>query len=528
MENYKRVVSYLYKYRDGSKGKNCGYVRVEKQGTSIKIYISLREEERTDGTLSLSFYMPGEKERRMQAFCFGHCVMKNGTAEFGFKGSEKEFWEAAGACSFGMKEKGRKFFEEHPELGGFLKLDEIGGVVCLWEDALENEYFCSQWKDGDISIDQLVWPALAAGEVETEEKEVLVMGEKEVVETEGKETSEAAGKLKEAPVPEVEWAVMDGYEGKDYSRAEGNESGEGNSEIKAMSEDRREGAERRVQGEGGDETWKRKLFSEGECREEAGERKAFGENVEKGNERKFFDEDKEKERERENLGKDRKEVREEKSFNAGSEGTDAADAAEEAEERKPFSEGEEAWKRKAYNKEKKTYERNAYCEAEEQVSDGKSRNDSGKADSFSKAFRNYPRLMPFADVYRVLDCVRMEPQDIGVFPVKEWELLNNAFLLHGYYCFRHLVYMKKRRGPGKTKKEKEKSKKMGKMENAKDIENSKNKENEEEYFLGVPGNFTNRERFMAKMSGFPDFIPAEGERVETGTFGYWCRKVELA
>lgn len=499
MENYKRVVSYLYKYRDGSKGKNCGYVRVEKQGTSIKIYISLREEERTDGTLSLSFYMPGEKERRMQAFCFGHCVMKNGTAEFGFKGSEKEFWEAAGACSFGMEEKGRKFFEEHPELGGFLKLDEIGGVVCLWEDALENEYFCSQWKDGDISIDQLVWPALAAGEVETEEKEVLVMEEKEAVETEGKEISE----------------------------------------IIAMSEDRREGAERRVQGEGGDETWKRKLFSEGECREEAGERKAFGENVEKGNERKFFDEDEEKEREREtlsgdgaeererkilsedgekerereNLGEDREGVREEKSFNAGSEGTDAA---------------EEAWKRKAYNEEKKTYERNAYRKAEEQVSDGKSRNDSGEADSFSKAFRNYPRLMPFADVHRVLDCVRMEPQDIGVFPVKEWELLNNAFLLHGYYCFRHLVYMKKRRGPGKTKKEKEKSKKMEKMENAKDIENSKNRENEEEYFLGVPGNFTNRERFMAKMSGFPDFIPAEGERVETGTFGYWCRKVELA
>lgn len=507
MENYKRVVSYLYKYRDGSKGKNCGYVRAEKYGNSVKIYISLREEERTDGTLSLSFYMPGEKARRMQAFCFGHCVMKDGTAEFGFKGSEKEFWEAAGACSSGTKEKGRRFFEEHPELGGSLKLDEISGVVCLWEDALENEYFCSQWKDGDISIDQLVWPTLAAGE--------------------------------------VEWAAMDGYEGKDYNRAAGNESGEGNSEIKAMSEDRREGAERRVQGEGGDETWKRKLFSEGECREEAGERKAFDEDGEEGSKRKSFDEngekererkilseDGEKERERENLGEDREEererkilsevgevsrerksydedreeVRERKSFNAGTEGTDGA---EEAEERKPFSgereeirgfsEGEEAWKR--------------------------------KADPFSKTFRNYPRLMPFADVHRVLDCVRMEPQDIGVFPIKEWELLNNAFLLHGYYCFRHLVYMKKRREPGKKGKSKEKSVKMGKTEKtegAEEIENSKNRENGEEYFLGVPGNFTNRERFMAKMSGFPDFIPAEGEKVETGTFGYWCRKVELA
>lgn len=82
---------------------------------------------------------------------------------------------------------------------------------------------------------------------------------------------------------------------------------------------------------------------------------------------------------------------------------------------------------------------------------------------------------------------------------KQRELYYNSFLLHGYYQYRHVVA-----GKG---------------------------------FIGVPGNFSQREAIAAKMMGFPLFIEAEnlqncefGEETRTempqmGTYGYFLCKV---
>ena len=82
---------------------------------------------------------------------------------------------------------------------------------------------------------------------------------------------------------------------------------------------------------------------------------------------------------------------------------------------------------------------------------------------------------------------------------KQRELYYNSFLLHGYYQYRHVVV-----GKG---------------------------------FIGVPGNFSQREAIAAKMMGFPLFIEAEnlqncefGEETRTempqmGTYGYFLCKV---
>ena len=82
---------------------------------------------------------------------------------------------------------------------------------------------------------------------------------------------------------------------------------------------------------------------------------------------------------------------------------------------------------------------------------------------------------------------------------KQRELYYNSFLLHGYYQYRHVVA-----GKG---------------------------------FVGVPGNFSQREAIAAKMMGFPLFIEAEnlqhcefGEETRTemprmGTYGYFLCKV---
>ena len=82
---------------------------------------------------------------------------------------------------------------------------------------------------------------------------------------------------------------------------------------------------------------------------------------------------------------------------------------------------------------------------------------------------------------------------------KQRELYYNSFLLHGYYQYRHVVV-----GDG---------------------------------FIGVPGNFSQREAIAAKMMGFPLFIEAENlqhceigeesraEMPQMGAYGYFLCKV---
>ena len=635
MDNYKRVVSYLYKYKNGNKGKNCGYVRAEKQGTSIKIYISLREEERTDGMLSLSFYMPKEKEPGMQAFCFGHCTMKDGTAEFVFKGSEREFFEAAAADAWQEEKEAVRFFEKYPEHPMRLKLEQISGVLCLWE-GYEEEYFCSQWKDGDISPKELTWPAMggkergkeqaaeaqrgwgaespeaeAQGErgAERLEEEAQGQGEREPenpeAEVQGKwsgESSEAevqgewrAERLEEdqgqgereleSPEAEVqgkwsgesseaevqgEWRaerLEEGAQGQGEREPEHPEievwkekkQGAESLEAEAQGERRGEKQEEDVQGYGNREpehpeveVWKEKKQGvespeaevQGKWSGESSEAEAqggwrvgrlaekdreYGNREREGSEAEVWKEGKQEvERPEAEVQGEWSEGNSEAEAQGGWRAERLAEKDREYGNREPESPEIEVWKEGKQRVERPEEVQGEWSggrpEAEAQAQragnpvrfQGKRPDLMGEDESmrkripmasFEQIFKDYPRLMPFSETQGVLDCVRMEPQDIGLFPIKEWELLNNPFLLHGYYCFRHLAYMKKF---GKSKKMESKGKKR------------------EEYRLGVPGNYTNRERILARLSGFPEFLPAEGEKTEPGTFGYWCRKLELS
>lgn len=102
----------------------------------------------------------------------------------------------------------------------------------------------------------------------------------------------------------------------------------------------------------------------------------------------------------------------------------------------------------------------------------------------------YPGMYPFEDD-EVIDCIKLEPHDIGVFPMDKWPLANNSFLLHGYYTYRHLIFARLKRN------------------------------NSIRYILGVPGIFRDRERFMAKMFGFNNFKGVRNKPLNTGEFGYW-------
>ena len=116
-------------------------------------------------------------------------------------------------------------------------------------------------------------------------------------------------------------------------------------------------------------------------------------------------------------------------------------------------------------------------------------------DACDRMFDTYPKLAMFADS-QITECVKINPQDIGKLHMSNWKLGTNSFLSHGFYQYRYIML-------GKIKIDDEK----------------------EKVVIGVPGVFTNKERYIANMFGFGQFIPVKREKLITGKFGYWVSEV---
>lgn len=110
-------------------------------------------------------------------------------------------------------------------------------------------------------------------------------------------------------------------------------------------------------------------------------------------------------------------------------------------------------------------------------------------------FSNYPRLQPFRENDKEA-WIRIEPRDMGVFPINIWKTTNNPFLMTGYYQHRHLL--------------------LGKIED---------KDGGANYYVGVPSQYHSRQRRMASVYGFMDFRSCGDETPKNGGFGYWLRQI---
>lgn len=112
-----------------------------------------------------------------------------------------------------------------------------------------------------------------------------------------------------------------------------------------------------------------------------------------------------------------------------------------------------------------------------------------------RLMENRPKLPDFEN-HEIYDCVRIEPNDIGLLEMENWRLGVNSFLTHGFYNYKYLMLGKLRFQDGVVKA-----------------------------VLGVPGIFDNKEQYIAKIFGFEVFIPVKHTNTKTGNFGYWI--VEL-
>ncbi len=122
-----------------------------------------------------------------------------------------------------------------------------------------------------------------------------------------------------------------------------------------------------------------------------------------------------------------------------------------------------------------------------------------KENKWEQILDTYDRIHPYGDsrVY-----VKLAPKDFIILSSSCQHLVNNSFLLHGFYNYRYVI--------------------LGKGENSLRELSPEN----EEYFLGVPGVFYEREKMVALMFGFEAFECEKGDP-GPGDFGYYLRKVEL-
>ncbi len=106
-----------------------------------------------------------------------------------------------------------------------------------------------------------------------------------------------------------------------------------------------------------------------------------------------------------------------------------------------------------------------------------------------------PKLPDFGN-HEIYDCVRIEPNDIGLLAMDNWRLGVNSFLTHGYYNYKYLMLGKLRFQDGVVKA-----------------------------VIGVPGVYDNKEQYIAKIFGFELFVPVKHTNVKTGNFGYWISEI---
>ena len=105
----------------------------------------------------------------------------------------------------------------------------------------------------------------------------------------------------------------------------------------------------------------------------------------------------------------------------------------------------------------------------------------------------YPHIRPFEDGR---DYLKLRPEDLVLLTRRYYPLVSNSFLRHGFYNYGHLILTREKHPEG------------------------------ERFFIGVPGNFYEKEKQVAVLYGFESF-EGKQEPAKNGDFGYYMISVEI-
>ena len=114
-----------------------------------------------------------------------------------------------------------------------------------------------------------------------------------------------------------------------------------------------------------------------------------------------------------------------------------------------------------------------------------------EAYEYRKIFSTRSNMYPFEDD-EMESCVQISPADFSDFPKAYWRLGGNTFLLQGYYNYRHLILA----------------------------------EAGEVIYIGIPGQYHRRDKYLADMFGFKRFKGIHKKQPTLGDFGYWLKEIK--
>lgn len=117
-------------------------------------------------------------------------------------------------------------------------------------------------------------------------------------------------------------------------------------------------------------------------------------------------------------------------------------------------------------------------------------------DKWQQLRHRYENVHPFE---KEDEFISIEPKDFIIMRQEYQNLVNNSFLLHGFYNYRHIILGRKNGNP--------------------------------QYYIGVPGTYYDREKMVAVMFGFEGFEPSGEDvtdrNIEQGTYGYYMKRVNI-
>ncbi len=114
-----------------------------------------------------------------------------------------------------------------------------------------------------------------------------------------------------------------------------------------------------------------------------------------------------------------------------------------------------------------------------------------KINDWKDLFKKHDTVEPFQD-NDTFGCVEIGYEDLKFLPSSCRNLINNSFLLHGMYCYGHVL-----------------------------IGHYHCRKKQKIYLLGVPGRFEKSECIFAGMFGFEQFKKASRTGIHEKDFGYW-------
>ena len=114
-------------------------------------------------------------------------------------------------------------------------------------------------------------------------------------------------------------------------------------------------------------------------------------------------------------------------------------------------------------------------------------------DKWQELCKKYQKVHPFPSNKVFLS---IKPEDFIILQQEYQKLVNNSFLLHGFYNYGHMI--------------------LGKL----------SEDEEAPVYIGVPGVYYEREKQAAQVFGFAGFESTE-QPVQAGSYGYYMIEVEI-